>query len=66
MKRYICLGCGYESDDDNMDKKPCPYCGEQMIKDETRYCSKCDQLLLAREEDVCDMCKESPMISDSM
>jgi DNA-directed RNA polymerase subunit RPC12/RpoP len=30
MARYICLGCGYESDDEKIVGDPCPYCGELM------------------------------------
>ena len=28
MTKYVCVGCGFESNDDNMSGKPCPYCGE--------------------------------------
>jgi len=33
MTRYICIGCGFESNDDNLADEPCPYCGEQMVKE---------------------------------
>ena len=32
MTRYICLGCEYENDDDLIESKICPYCGEQMVE----------------------------------
>ena len=31
MTKYVCVGCGFESNDDNMSGKPCPYCGEYML-----------------------------------
>ena len=33
MTRYICIGCGFESNDDNMAGEPCPYCGEYMAEE---------------------------------
>ena len=66
MTRYVCLGCGYENDDDIIESKICPYCGERMIEDEIRYCSKCNQPLLPHEEDICDMCREPTIVSDSI
>jgi len=65
MTRYICLGCEYENDDDIIEKI-CPYCGEHMIKNEIRYCSKCNQPLLPHEKDICDMCREITIASDSI
>lgn len=32
MTRYVCVSCGFETDDDDMPEKPCPYCGEQMVE----------------------------------
>ena len=66
MTRYVCLGCGYENDDDIIESKICPYCGEHMIEDEIRYCSKCNQPLLPHEEDICDRCRETTIVSDSI
>ena len=33
MTRYICIGCGFESSNDNISDKPCPYCGELMVEE---------------------------------
>ena len=33
MSRYVCIGCGFESSDDNVADDTCPYCGGLMAKD---------------------------------
>jgi DNA-directed RNA polymerase subunit RPC12/RpoP len=33
MTRYVCIGCGFESNEDNVTDDTCPYCGELMAKD---------------------------------
>jgi len=33
MARYVCIGCGSESSDDNVANETCPYCGELMAKE---------------------------------
>jgi DNA-directed RNA polymerase subunit RPC12/RpoP len=33
MTKYVCIGCGYESSDDNVADDPCPYCGGLMAKE---------------------------------
>ena len=33
ITKYVCIGCGFESNDDYMDREPCPYCGEYMIEE---------------------------------
>ena len=30
MKRYICLGCGYENNFEEGKEETCPYCGEYL------------------------------------
>ena len=37
-----------------------------MEEEEIRYCSKCNQVLLAHEKDICDMCKEDTNVSSMM
>lgn len=32
MTVFVCIGCGFESNDDNMQEDLCPYCGEQMVE----------------------------------
>ena len=34
MTKYVCVGCGFESNDDNRSGEPCPYCGEYMLEQE--------------------------------
>ena len=31
MTKYVCIGCGFENNDDKMSGEPCPYCGEYML-----------------------------------
>jgi len=33
MTRYVCIGCGFEINDDNVADDTCPYCGGLMVKD---------------------------------
>jgi DNA-directed RNA polymerase subunit RPC12/RpoP len=33
MTRYVCIGCGFESNEDNVTKDPCPYCGGLFAKE---------------------------------
>ena len=33
MTKYVCIGCGFESKDDNVADEPCPYCGEQIVEE---------------------------------
>ena len=32
MTKYVCIGCGFESNESNMLEEQCPYCGEQMVE----------------------------------
>jgi DNA-directed RNA polymerase subunit RPC12/RpoP len=32
MIKYICISCGFESDDTDMKEDLCPYCGEKMVE----------------------------------
>jgi len=32
MTKYVCVGCGFESNDDKMSGESCPYCGEYMLE----------------------------------
>jgi len=32
MTRYVCIGCGFESNDDDVADEPCPYYGEQIVE----------------------------------
>ena len=33
MAKYVCIGCRFESNDDEMAGEPCPYCGEYMAEE---------------------------------
>ena len=33
MTRYVCIGCGFEINNDNVADDTCPYCGGLMVKD---------------------------------
>ena len=32
MTKYVCIGCGFESNDEDVADEPCPYCGEQIVE----------------------------------
>jgi DNA-directed RNA polymerase subunit RPC12/RpoP len=36
MTKYVCIGCGYESNDDNVADDTCPYCGGLFAKENQR------------------------------
>jgi len=33
MTRFVCIGCGFESNDDNVAGETCPYCGGLIVKE---------------------------------
>jgi DNA-directed RNA polymerase subunit RPC12/RpoP len=33
MTKYVCIGCGYEINEDNVTDDPCPYCGGLIVKE---------------------------------
>ena len=44
MTRYVCIGCGFESKDDNVADEPCPYCGEQIVENKSVLAQEVEEI----------------------
>lgn len=44
MTRYVCVGCGFESNSDDVADDPCPYCGEQIVEEKRVLTQKIEEI----------------------